>query len=86
MFNPSTSDLAGVPRETLVLWLGECQTALQQLTTGRRSTTVTYAQGDGNRSVTYTAANIAALHARIAELKAQLGIGRGRRAIGLIYR
>ena len=75
------TDLVGIPIPTLQQWLLDAQTAVHDLTVGGKPVVVTYAQGDGTRSVTYTPANIAGLHAYIQELKAQLGITRGRRAI-----
>lgn len=82
MFNPATSDLAGVPEATLQQWLLEAQTALHQLSVGGKPEAVAYTQGAANKSVTFTRANIADLQQHIAALKAQLGIhSRSRHAI-----
>jgi hypothetical protein len=81
----ATSDLAGIPVETLQRWLREAQEALHDLATGGKAKAVLYGQGDGTKSVTFTAANMAGLRGYISELKAQLGIGRGRRALEPIF-
>ena len=80
-FNPATSDLTGIPSETLLQWLSEAQTAQHNLMTGAQGENYAYTQGDGSKSVTYTRANIGQLTAYIQSLKAQLGISRGRRPI-----
>jgi hypothetical protein len=85
-FNPSTSDLAGVPHATLQRWLGEAQEALHQLSIGGLPQALSYGQGESTKSVTYTRAEMASLRAHIASLKAQLGIhDRSRRAIRPIF-
>lgn len=77
----SKSDLVGVPTTTLQQWLLDAQQAFHDFMTGGKPVIVTYAQGDGNRSVTYNKANIGDLTAYIQALKAQLGITCGRRAM-----
>ena len=69
-----------------VAWLGEAQSALQKLMIGGNPVTVSYAQGEGQRSVTYSRANMADLREWIGELNAALGNGRQRRAIGVVFR
>jgi hypothetical protein len=64
--------LQGVATATLQIWLGQAQQAMQDLMTGRRATTVSYSQGEGSRSVTYTRTNIADLRAWIQELQIAL--------------
>ncbi|MEM7523243.1 MAG: gpW family head-tail joining protein [Pseudomonadota bacterium] len=67
--------LTGVPTETLQTYLADARSALHKLLTGQRAVTVAH---DG-RSVTYTAADHAALRAYIAELQTALGLSSGRR-------
>lgn len=78
LYNPDTSILAGMSREQLQSALATAQNALMQLTTGGKPVSVSYAQGDGSRSVTYTAASGPALTALIMQIQRQLGIGRRR--------
>lgn len=81
MFNPQTSDLAGIPTPTLQQWLKDAQQAMHDLMTGVKAVTVTYTQGDGQKSVTYNRGDMTMLRGYIQELKMQLGIGRGRRPL-----
>ena len=85
LFNPQKSDLVGVAPATLQQWLTDVQQAIHDLTIGTKPIIVTYTQGDGTRSVTYTRANLADLHAYAAELKAQLGITRGRSPLRPVF-
>lgn len=86
MYNPSTSILAGMSTAALQLALSSAQQAYLDLSTGAKVQTAVYTQGDGNKSVTYTPANLGALTALIKQLQAQIGIvRRGRRAIGFRY-
>jgi hypothetical protein len=82
MFDPNGTILAGLPAVTLQQWLTVAQTAYMQLATGGKPVTVSY---DG-KSVTYTAAEGAALQSFIGLLQRQLGINRGRRAIRPYFR
>lgn len=77
--------LLGVPTTTLQTWLGQAQQALQDLMTGAKPITLSYAQGEGTRTVTYTRAQLPQLRAWIGELQAALGTGHRRRAIGVRY-
>lgn len=86
MFDPMTSDLAGVPDATLRAWLLQAQTALHELSTGGKVASASYSQGEGGKSVTFTQAQLPALRAHIAALKAQLGmVTRPRRALRFAY-
>ena len=79
---PVTGDFAGVAPATLQTWLLEAQLALQKLMTGTKEASLSYSQGDGSRSVSYTMATVAGLRAHIAALQAALGVfGSGRRPI-----
>ena len=73
-------ELQGVDTTTLQSWLRDAQLALQQLTTGSNVTTVSYAQGEGQRSVTYTRTDRPALVAWIGSLQRALGNAPPRRA------
>ena len=77
--------LQGVAPGTLQAWLLAAQNALASLMTGQLVATVSYQNGSGNRSVTYTKANVADLRAWIMELQAALGNTRPR-AIGVMFR
>ena len=77
--------LSGVAPAKLQVWLGQAQLALQNLMTGAQAVTVSYAQGTGNRSVTYQRTNVGDLRAWIGEIQAALGV-RTRRPIGVAFR
>lgn len=71
-YDPLSSDLASVPLVTLQTWLFAAQQALQSLMTGTKVESVSYSQGDGAKSVSYTRADINQLRAWIAKLNAQI--------------
>ena len=73
------AELIGVPDATLQSWLTACQQAIQDLTTGGKVQTAAYTQGDGSKSVTYTAADLNALRMRAQMLGQALGLVRHRR-------
>ena len=86
-FNPRTSIFAGMTQAQLQAALANAQQAYLDLSSGAKVVTAQYAQGDGSKSVTYTAASIANLTALIKELQAQLGIvHHGRRPMRFWYR
>lgn len=70
--NPTPITLVGVAQATLQVWLGQAQQALQNLSTGQLVQTVSYAQGEGNRSVTYSRTDIAKLREWIGEIQQAL--------------
>lgn len=74
-----------VDQATLQQHLADAQAALHQLMIGRNANVIAYSQGAGNKSVTYSPADIPALRAYIAQLIRQLGYQSPRRAIGLRY-
>lgn len=79
-YDPTDSALNCVPLATVRQWLVAAVTAEQELLSGAKVATASYSQGDGSRSVSYSAADRIMLKARITELQAFLGIGRpGRR-------
>lgn len=79
------SDLVGIDRATLQLWLTQAQTALHQLQTGARVATVSYGEGSGNRSVTYSKTTMGDLRRYIGELQLALGLIRPHRAISVAF-
>lgn len=70
---------------TLTAQLAEAKVAYHRLLTGSKAEQVTYAAGQASRSMKYTAANIEALRAYIADLERQLGMTSRRRAIGVRF-
>lgn len=86
-YDPSTSIFAGMSTAQLQTALANAQQAYLDLSTGNKVQVAAYAQADGNKSVTYTKADLGALVALIKQLQAQLGIiTRGRRPIGFRFR
>lgn len=81
---PTSGVFAGMAVPALQAALTSAQAALINLETGGLVATVSYAQGEGNRSVTYTRADSGRLRQLIADLQAALGI-RSRRAIGVRF-
>lgn len=78
-------EFIGVDPSTLQSWLTASQQALQDLSTGGKPVTLSYAQGDGTKSVTYTPAQISLLEQRIRNLARALGLVGPRRAIGVRF-
>jgi hypothetical protein len=74
-------ELIGVPDDTIRAWLLACQQAIQDLTVGGKVQTAAYTQGDGSKSVTYTAADLAALRMRAQMLAQALGLVERRRPL-----
>ncbi|WP_298284843.1 gpW family head-tail joining protein [Acidocella sp.] len=73
-YNPSTSVFAGMTTAQLQTALANAQTALIELQTGAKAVTLSYTQGDGTKSVTYSPASASGLVMLIKQLQAQLGI------------
>lgn len=67
-----TSILDGLDVSVLQARLTALQLALLDLQAGAKVVTASYAQGDGSRSVTYTAANIADLTQAILSVQSQI--------------
>ncbi|MBS0363684.1 MAG: gpW family protein [Proteobacteria bacterium] len=83
---PRTTLLSGLSLDQLNANLLAAQSAYNQLMTGGKPVTVSYAQGDGNRSVTYTAAEIGALSQYIRSLQQALNMpGTRRRPLRMRY-
>ncbi len=79
MYNPNSSPLAGMTREQLTAALSAAQTAYIQLMTGTRAVELSYAQGDGSRTVKYEKVDQQMLEQFIEMLKLQLGMPAQRR-------
>lgn len=79
---PHGTILVGVPKATLEQWLTNAQNAMQALMLGQKVVTASY----GDKSVTYTAAEIQYLTQWIHLLQRQLGIVRPRRSIVPYFR
>ena len=77
--------LVGVPTATLQQWLADAQNAFQLIMISGQPQTVTYSQGDGMKSVTYSRGNAGQLQIWIQQLLQALGLGCGRRAIGVRF-
>ncbi|MDR3513771.1 MAG: gpW family head-tail joining protein [Caulobacteraceae bacterium] len=75
------AELVGISQARLQTMLAQTQQAIADLTTGRKTETAAYTQADGNRSVTYTRADLASLQQRVQMLAGILypGQGYGRR-------
>ncbi|ARK81014.1 phage head-tail adapter protein [Burkholderia pseudomallei] len=85
-FDPNSSLLAGMDQTALQASLAEAQRVYIQLSTGAQEESLSYTQGDGTRSVTYTRANLAQLAAAIQLMQAQLGIVKSpRRALRISF-
>lgn len=85
-FNPATSLLAGRSNAALQADLAVAQQAYIDLQGGAKVVSVSYAQGSGSRSVTYTQASIADVQNLIRSLQSQLGIiQRARRPIRVVF-
>jgi hypothetical protein len=83
-FNPSTSMLAGMDLTALRASLAEAQQVYLSVSMGSQGEALSYTQGDGTRSVTYTRATLPQLAAVIQLMQAQLGIvARPRKAFRL---
>lgn len=78
---------AGMDPSVLQAALTSAQTALIQLNSGAKVVTASYAQGDGVKTVTFTAATREGLTSMIRDLQAALGvIPRARRPMRFTYR
>ncbi|MDR3408460.1 MAG: gpW family head-tail joining protein [Methylovirgula sp.] len=81
------SIFAGVAPATLQAWLTSAQTALFQLQSGVQVANASYTQGDGAKSVSYRAPDMAALNLLIRQLQQELGIiRRARRPLRVWFR
>ena len=69
MSDSTSISLQGVSTTTLQTWLSQAQNAMQQLMVGASVTSVSYAQGQGQRMVVYRKTDLAQLRAWIQELQ-----------------
>ena len=74
MYDPQTSILAGRDTSLLRADLNAAQQAYIDLSSGNKGQDYSYAQGDGQKRVVYTRANMGDLVILIRQLQAQLGI------------
>lgn len=77
--------LVGVEPATLQAWLTDAQTALHQMMLSNQPQSVTYGQGDGQKTVTFNRSSVASLQSWIGMLQQALGVTRGRRAIAVRF-
>lgn len=75
----------GMTQVQLRAALASAQAALIDLQTGKAYSTLSYAQGDGSKSVSKRVTNVGELTALIAQLQRALGIGGRRRRIGFVF-
>jgi len=78
-------ELIGLTNEQLQAQLTAVQQAIHDLTIGGKPSSVSYAQGDGAKSVSYTQADLAGLRMRARMLAQALGLVRPRRAIRPVF-
>jgi hypothetical protein len=81
----NTSAFSGLPAATLQAYLNAAQAALQNLTIGGQPVVVSYGEGSGQKSVTYSRTNEGMLRNHIRELQILLGLRGRRRAISLRF-
>lgn len=84
-FPVPSGPFAGMSRDQVLAARATAQAALLQLATGGKPVSVSYAQGDGSKSVTFAPADEGRLRQLIAHLNGLLGQG-ARRAIGVRFR
>ncbi|WP_242183104.1 gpW family head-tail joining protein [Sphingomonas sp. CARO-RG-8B-R24-01] len=76
----------GMSQAQLRAALASAQAALIDLQMGRSIVSLSYAQGDGSKSVTRKMGTVGECTALILQLQRALGIGRPRRSIGFVFR
>ena len=78
--------LVGVDPVLLQQWLADAQAAYQAMMISGNPQTVTYGQGDGQKSVTFSrSTNAGQLAAWILSLQLALGLSPGRRPIAVRF-
>lgn len=82
----TTGVFAGMDDAVLRLNLAAAQQALIEFGTGKSIVTMSYAQGDGSKSVTRKMGSVAECTALIAQLQQALGINCGRRPFRFVRR
>ena len=81
----NTGAFAGLPQATLLQFIADGQVALHKLLTGMKEAVVSYGEGGGQNSVTFTRAQEGQLRAHIRELQVLAGTARPRKAAGVIF-
>ncbi len=76
----------GMTPEQLRTALAGAQSALIDLQMGKSIVSLSYAQGDGSKSVTRKMGSVAECTALIMQLQRALGIGGRRRMTGFVFR
>lgn len=71
--------------DTLTARLAEAEAALHKLLIGEKLVELRHAAGPASRTGIFTRAEIGPLRAYIADLRRQLGLSTGRRAIGVRF-
>ncbi|GBQ69684.1 hypothetical protein AA103196_2281 [Ameyamaea chiangmaiensis NBRC 103196] len=77
---------AGMTEAQVIAARNGAQVALQQLLSGKRPASVSYAQGDGSRSVSFSNADQAQLRQNIREFNILLGVECRRRPMRPYFR
>lgn len=77
--------LQGLTEQQLQVKFTEIQTAIFDLAKGGKAVSLNYAQGDGAKAVTYTAADLATLNLLLRQIGAALGFNGRRRAIAVRF-
>ncbi len=86
IFPVPSGPFVGMTQLQVTTALAQAQQALIAVETGGKPVSLSYAQGNGSKSVSYSAANADRLRQLIQQLAAAAGIGRRRSAIRLRYR
>ncbi len=76
---------AGLPQITLLQFITDGQVALHKLLTGMKEAVVSYGEGSGQKSVTFTRAQEGQLRLHIQELQVLAGLARRRKAAGVVF-
>lgn len=76
---------AGMTEAQLRALLAQAQAAYGQLMMGSKAVTLSYASGDGTKSVTYQAASLANLQVYMMQIQQALGLCGRRRPLRPVY-
>jgi flavin-dependent dehydrogenase len=80
-FSPNHTALAGVPRDTLVIWLAQAQQALADLYTGSKVVSLSYE----GKQVSYTPSDVQRLTEWISIIQSQISGKKSRRALRPVF-
>jgi hypothetical protein len=81
----SRTVLAGIPLATLQLWQPRLQAALLNTALGQNPVSLSYAQGDGSKSITYNITSFAQARSLLDLVNRLLGNPPSRRAMRPIF-